>query len=419
MSTTLTIECPACATTFPVDPAKIPAGGARTECTVCHTPFRVDDPAGEAAYEASPDSWDDSGADVVEHSSEAIVAVDEVVTVWDAEAPAEDVEAIPDQGVGEVDAGQAAWEGEEDVDAVWAPESDVEAEELAADVEAAADDFADRDEWGVEAEGEGAEVAESVSEDGLHVLEETQGDADVAFSEMSEPMDGLAGVEDAASGEVEDVPLADGIVTDQWSELVSEETSGFEEAAEADSWGGGADEEGWVVETEDEGVTLSDLDLDVERLDTVEDQVRAAREESGPFGMADSADAAFVTDAEEDLLGGGEVVLPEDALEAEGGVAQVGGDGPAETEVTEEAEAVAADEGAGEGQDAEEVFQFGRRDPHDKARRLARVLVSDMITYNPERHEEALAHNRLKEDFEEEIDKSWAEYVEQVGPEIA
>jgi len=64
-------------------------------------------------------------------------------------------------------------------------------------------------------------------------------------------------------------------------------------------------------------------------------------------------------------------------------------------------------------------FTFGKRDPHDKARRLARVLVSDIITYNPDRHQRALSAGSLKEDFEEEIEKSWKEYVEQVGAEIA
>jgi predicted Zn finger-like uncharacterized protein len=64
-------------------------------------------------------------------------------------------------------------------------------------------------------------------------------------------------------------------------------------------------------------------------------------------------------------------------------------------------------------------FQFGRRDPHEKARRLARVLVSDIITYNPERYLRAVENDTLAEDFDEEIRKSWTEYVEQVGSEIA
>jgi predicted Zn finger-like uncharacterized protein len=65
------------------------------------------------------------------------------------------------------------------------------------------------------------------------------------------------------------------------------------------------------------------------------------------------------------------------------------------------------------------AFTFGKRDPADKARRLARVLVSDMIMYNPERHERALANGTLKEDFADEIAKSWKEYVEQVGADMA
>jgi len=65
------------------------------------------------------------------------------------------------------------------------------------------------------------------------------------------------------------------------------------------------------------------------------------------------------------------------------------------------------------------TFRFGKRDPTDKAKRLARVLVSDMIMYNAERHRNALENGTLTKDFEDEIDKSWKEFVEQVGPEVA
>lgn len=64
-------------------------------------------------------------------------------------------------------------------------------------------------------------------------------------------------------------------------------------------------------------------------------------------------------------------------------------------------------------------FTFGKRDPTDKARRLARVLVSDMIMYNADRHRTALDQGTLVQDFEEEIEKSWKEYVEQVGEDLA
>lgn len=65
------------------------------------------------------------------------------------------------------------------------------------------------------------------------------------------------------------------------------------------------------------------------------------------------------------------------------------------------------------------AFTFGKRDPTDKAKRLARVLVSDMIMYNAERHQTALENGTLVPDFEDEIEKSWKEFVDQVGEDLA
>ena len=58
-------------------------------------------------------------------------------------------------------------------------------------------------------------------------------------------------------------------------------------------------------------------------------------------------------------------------------------------------------------------------DPSQKARRLARALVSDIVVYHPAKRREALQAGNLKEAFAEEISKSWEEYVEQVGRELA
>jgi hypothetical protein len=58
-------------------------------------------------------------------------------------------------------------------------------------------------------------------------------------------------------------------------------------------------------------------------------------------------------------------------------------------------------------------------DPNLKARRLARVLVSDMVVYHPDKREEGLRAGTLKQLFREEIKKSYEEYVEQVGKEFA
>lgn len=62
---------------------------------------------------------------------------------------------------------------------------------------------------------------------------------------------------------------------------------------------------------------------------------------------------------------------------------------------------------------------FGASDPASKARRLARALVSDIVTYHPDRREAALRDGTLKREFMEEIKKSWEEYVLQVGRETA
>lgn len=65
------------------------------------------------------------------------------------------------------------------------------------------------------------------------------------------------------------------------------------------------------------------------------------------------------------------------------------------------------------------VNPFLSRDPRQKARRLARALISDMIVYQPEKRQRAMREGNLKEAFDEEIRKSWGEFVEQVGQEIA
>ena len=65
------------------------------------------------------------------------------------------------------------------------------------------------------------------------------------------------------------------------------------------------------------------------------------------------------------------------------------------------------------------INPFLSSDPNQKARRLARVLVSDMVTYHPQKREEGLRSGTLKQQFRDEIRKSYEEYVEQVGREFA
>ncbi len=65
------------------------------------------------------------------------------------------------------------------------------------------------------------------------------------------------------------------------------------------------------------------------------------------------------------------------------------------------------------------VNPFLSKDPSQKARRLARALVSDIVVYHPEKRLEGLRHGTLKQIFDEEIKKSWEEYASQVGREFA
>ena len=61
----------------------------------------------------------------------------------------------------------------------------------------------------------------------------------------------------------------------------------------------------------------------------------------------------------------------------------------------------------------------GERGQHQAVQRLARALVSDMIAYLPQKREEGLKNGTLKQLFREEIKKSYEEYVEQIGKEMA
>ncbi|HUL02094.1 MAG TPA: hypothetical protein VLV16_02555 [Gemmatimonadales bacterium] len=62
---------------------------------------------------------------------------------------------------------------------------------------------------------------------------------------------------------------------------------------------------------------------------------------------------------------------------------------------------------------------FMVQDPKQKARRLARALISDLVVYHPEKRQQGMRDGTLPLLFKEEIEKSWQEYVEQVGADLA
>jgi len=65
------------------------------------------------------------------------------------------------------------------------------------------------------------------------------------------------------------------------------------------------------------------------------------------------------------------------------------------------------------------VNPFLVQDPQVKARRLARALISDMVSYHPAKRAQGLKDGTLKDIFREEIKKSYEEYVLQVGEDVA
>lgn len=161
---------------------------------------------------------------------------------------------------------------------------------------------------------------------------------------------------------------------------------------------GGAAVDDWVVEREPE---VDASEIHVQRLDTVEEGIRTAQDTLGGGGAA-----------------AGEAPAP--------GAPEAGGTGTTLTpEPPPPAAGTPGEAAPAEGTPSEAVrppakgFTFGKRDPHEKASRLARVLVSDMVAYNRERHERALGQGTLREDFEDEIKKSWEEYIDQVGEDVA
>lgn len=60
-----------------------------------------------------------------------------------------------------------------------------------------------------------------------------------------------------------------------------------------------------------------------------------------------------------------------------------------------------------------------RREPDARARRLARVLVSDILCYNREKRDQALLNGNLMAALGDEIKKSWELYKQKVGPDLA
>jgi len=138
--------------------------------------------------------------------------------------------------------------------------------------------------------------------------------------------------------------------------------------------------------------------------------------EETPEAAGDEAADSGVILTEDEMSGEVEIDIgPIDLPEPEAEPVEVAEEVAEVTEAVAEVADVAAPV---DDADSPGPIRFGRRSPEDKAKSLARSLVSDLIAYNPEKHKEALSANNLVEVFGEEIEKSLKEYQEQVEPDV-
>ena len=59
-----------------------------------------------------------------------------------------------------------------------------------------------------------------------------------------------------------------------------------------------------------------------------------------------------------------------------------------------------------------------QKDPHERAQRLARLIVGEIVLYHKERIVEAIRNDRLFEELEQELDEARAYYEKNVDPAV-
>ncbi|UCC24875.1 MAG: zinc-ribbon domain-containing protein [Gemmatimonadales bacterium] len=468
MATTMTVHCPSCDTAFPVDPAKVPEGGVRTQCTSCRSMFRVDSPEDDVWASSAP----------MAAGPGQVAAAEAAVGPFSGEEPvAEEPPLATEEPVVE-EPPPATEEPAMEEPPLATEELVVEEPPLAAEEPAVEEPPLATEEPAVEepeVDGSGvAEMEEAVAE--FEAALASEGDEAPAGDEHDLDFGGLE-TPDFSIDEIPDGSEAEPLTAMEAGEPEDGalEAEGPTDAA-AEPWDSGFGDD-WVLETEEPGLSGREGMEPLESLDT--EPQPGSESDPGTPGSVLGEEAPDTPDTGTmlpDFGSVGEITFTEtDLAEPLGETGETGAQGPdaeepdavelaeeggADSLDTVESDVVSLHGKAGEFSQAEpdeetvpdfggvwggettagtaeaEVdeapaeapveppplaggFQFGKRDPHEKARRLARVLVSDMITYNPERHASALRNSTLKEDFEDEIEKSWKEYVEQVGTELA
>ncbi|MFO8172961.1 MAG: zinc-ribbon domain-containing protein [Gemmatimonadota bacterium] len=350
----MTVECPTCNTRFPVDPEKIPEGGVFARCSECDEVFFVEEPTAAPLSTPEEELQEPSSSLEPEEELQESPSTPEEVPAPMGPEPTFEEPASP--------AEEPAPSAEE------SETQEIEGLPLLGEADEETEGEPDQ-----EAEGETDEETEGEADEEAEATEPVLSDAEPTFQP---PQPAFLEEEPLfETGEAEVEPSTEGVepgfgdsrpapdeaepTFGEAEQTFSLEYSGFEIA----------DEEAPVAEDEPSG----------EDEPSAEDEPPAQEETRGMQAPAMGFDPApAVPEAPEPEA----PPVPEPSPE------------PLPTP------------------------RFGRRDPQEKAQRLARVLVSDIILYNPDRHQRALEAGRIKEEFDDEIQKSWNEYVEQVGEEV-
>lgn len=433
------VHCPSCLTEFPIDSAKLPEKGVAAICSVCLRVFPVYHPQSDghyggvddfipAASAASAVAVEDEVVDLEigipetegesELSEEPVLEEFEVVSEW----PGDDQPVAIDGEAAEVDDRTAGVE--------WAEEEFEEEEiDLPPALEEVPEPSADEEETFTDAESEapgsppGTEEPEVAAEiDGREPVEDADHPFEVtedSFAELSE--DSNLGLE-GSSGDIATESEPDDSTLEVPDEVL-QEPEWEVEAAQV------AEEEPITLDAE-EALDEEPISLDVDEV-VPED----AADEGIPDTVVEEVTSESVIEEveAEDRAVEGSVEAPVDpepevveAFEPPESPAPPAPEKPAfedlssfTNEVLAEAESTFPPPVEKVRPAPEKVERFGRRDPHERARHLARVLVSDIIAYYPVRYQESLARRTLPEDFADEIQKSYREYVDQVGSEMA
>ncbi len=376
----MTVECPGCSSTFPVDPKKVPQGGVHARCSVCGEVFFV-----EVPQEDMP-----SAPVELEQPTQAEEVMEESVSdsgetgVWEEESS----DLLPEADT----SFQAPVEGEPQAfDPPSGEPQTFEAQEMVESPPVEAETF--------EAPPEQEREAESPSTEATPAF-----DAPVEEDAPSLPDDSRAPAEE------------DGFVTAEGPGLGASDLDLAIPESDTDA----------SLET---GPTFGEgevtFDLEAGPLSEGEGAFSPAEEEPAPEPETQAPPApSFDPPPAEATFEAPSTHEPEPPVEP-----AFEAPAPGSTYETPPApETPFLQEPATEPAATPEpppptaplpTPSFGKRDPKEKAQRLARVLVSDIILYNPDRHQRALEGGTLKEEFDDEIQKSWNEYVEQVGDEIA